>query len=604
MKTESKVNASHLERKVCVYVRQSSLAQVAEHQESTRRQYALSERARALGWREEQIVVIDEDLGQSASDIGRVRAGYQHLLGEMVGGQVGAVLSVEISRLARQDSEGYKLVEIAALMGVLLADESQIYDPQQSDDRLMLGLKVLLSSNEIRLMRQRLQENKVRKAQRGQLRLQLPIGLVNEPGGGVRLDPNEAVQGAVRLVFERFRTSGRQSEVVRYFNQCGLRFPRRRGNWDGPLEWGRLSVQRVHHILTNPLYAGMYVYGRSQRLPQPAEGGRVRRKTQPRPVEEWQVVQKDAFEGYLSHAEYESNQQRLESYLRRHRRRDGTALLGGMVLCGRCGKRMYVFYNGDGGRFSTYVCSTNQGRFAEHVCQRVPSTSVDRAITQRLLDALSPAQIELSLAAFAELERQQAELDQQWQRQLEGARYAVNLAQRRYEQTEPENRLVARQLEAHWEKQLREVTRLEKEYLHFCQSQPPQLNPSQRQSLLALARDLPRLWHAETTTLAERKSLIELLAADFTLIRNAEGIHVQIRWHTNQVETLILPMPKRGGPSTPIEIVERIRALYATHTDQQIANLLNQDGCRTVYGAPFNSRLVADTRRRNHLRKR
>lgn len=604
MKVENKVTASHLERKVCVYVRQSSLAQVAEHQESTRRQYALSERARGLGWQEDQIMVIDEDLGQSASDVGRVRAGYQRLLGEMVGGQVGAVLSVEISRLARQDSEGYKLVEIAALMGVLLADESQVYDPQQSDDRLMLGLKVLLSSNEIRLMRQRLQENKVRKAQRGQLRLQLPIGLVNQPGGGVVLDPNEAVQGAVRLVFERFRESGRQSEVVRYFNQCGLQFPRRRGNWDGPLEWGRLSVQRVHHILTNPLYVGMYVYGRSERRPQPDDGGRVRRKTQPRPPEEWQVVQKDAFEGYLSLAEYEANQQRLKSYTQRHHRRDGNALLGGRVLCGRCGKRMYVFYNGDGGRSSTYACSTNQGRFAERVCQRVPAAGVDRAVAQRLLEALSPAQIELSLAALAELERQQAELDRQWQRQLEGARYTAHLAQRRYEQTEPENRLVARQLEAGWEQQLREVSRLEKEYLCFCQTQPPQLNPSQRQYLLALAQDLPRLWQAETTTPAERKSLIELLAADVTLVRNAESVQAQIRWHTNQVETLILPMPKRGGPSTSTEIVERIRALYATHTDQQIADLLNQDGCHTVYGNPFNSRLVADTRRRNHLRKR
>jgi DNA invertase Pin-like site-specific DNA recombinase len=556
-----------------------------------------------LGWREDQIEVIDEDLGQSASEAGRVRAGYQRLLGEMLSGQVGAVLSVEVSRLARQDSEGYRLVEIAAWMGTLLADESQVYDPRLADDRLMLGLKVLLSSNEIRLMRQRLQENKVRKAQRGELRLQLPIGLVNEVGGGVGLDPNEAVQGAVRLVFERFRLGGRQSELVRYFNEHRLLFPRRRGNWDGPLEWGRLSLQRVHSLLTNPLYAGAYVYGRTERRTQVVDGGRITRQLQDRPREAWLAVEWEAFPGYLSREEYEANQQRLKHHTPRHRRRDGTALLGGLVLCGQCGKRMYVFYNGNGGHSSTYVCSTNQGRFAEKVCQRVPAGGIDRAVAQRLLEALSPAQIEVSLAALSELERQQAGLRQQRQRQLEGARYAASLAQRRYEQVEPENRLVVRQLEGRWEQQLQEVTRLEAEYNRFCQTQLPCLNAAQRQRLLDLAQDLPRLWQAETTTWAERKGLLELLAADVTLTRTADCIRVQIRWHTNQVETLDVPLPLRGSPRTPAEILERIRTLYPTHSDRQIAGILNQEGIRTAYGNVFTGQLVADTRRRNHLQK-
>jgi len=254
--SRSKVTEDHLRRKACIYIRQSSLAQVQEHQESTRRQYDLQGCAQGLGWETSQIEVMDEDLGQSASAVGRVRAGYQRLLAWVVTGEVGAIFSLEVSRLARQDSEGYRLVEVAALTGTLLIDEQQVYDPGQGDDRLMLGLKVLLSSNEVRIMRQRLQENKMRKAQRGELRLSLPIGLVYDRPSGVMLDPDEQVQGAVQWVFSRFRLSGRLNSVVQYFRENGLLFPRRKGNWDGALEWGELSASRTHSILSNPLYAG------------------------------------------------------------------------------------------------------------------------------------------------------------------------------------------------------------------------------------------------------------------------------------------------------------------------------------------------------------
>jgi DNA invertase Pin-like site-specific DNA recombinase len=603
MSGESKVSGDHLRRKACVYVRQSTLVQVQEHQESTQRQYDLHRRAQELGWQAEQIMVIDEDLGQSASDVNRVRAGYQHLLSVVVSGQIGAVLSVEVSRLARQDSEGHKLVEIAALMETLLVDESQVYDPRLADDRLMLGLKVLLSSNEIRLMRQRLQENKVRKAQRGELRLGLPVGLVNKVGGGLALDPNEAVQGAVRLVFERFRLTGRVSEVVRYFHKNGQLFPRHRGNWDGPIEWGRLSIQRAHYILTNPLYAGAYVYGRTERKASADADGRLVRKLQDRPPQAWLAIQWEAFAGYIGRTEYEANQRQLAPIRKRNHRRDGSALLSQMLVCGRCGKRMYVCYNGDGGCYNTYVCTTRQMRYAETACQRMPAPAVDRAVTQRLLEALSPAQMELSLAALDELERQQVELHGQWLRRLEGVRYAAHLAQRRYEQVEPENRLVVRQLEHNWEQQLHEVANLEADYSRFCQGHPHHLNADQRQRLIKLAQDFPRLWQAETTTPAERKALVELLIADVTLTRGPKHIQAQIRWHTNQVETLELPLPVNGGAKTPAKIVERLSALYKDYTDQQIAVILNQEGIRTANGNSFTESIVACTRRRNHLRK-
>lgn len=604
MKGENKLTPGHLGRKVCIYVRQSTQMQVQIHGESTRRQYDLRRRALELGWREEQIVVVDEDLGKSASEIGRVREGYQRLLGEIVSGQVGAILSVEISRLARQDSEGHKVVEVAALMETLLIDESQIYDPRVSDDRLMLGLKVLLSSNEVRQMGQRMEENRVRKARRGELRLKLPVGLVSEGGGKIGLDPNEAVQGVVRQVFEQFRLRGQQRDVLRHFNDNNLLFPRHRGSWEGPLEWARLSVPRVRDILTNPLYAGGYVYGRTEFKISVNSKGNFVRKLQERPRDRWEVVRWGAYEGYISQDEYEANQQRLKSGVRRSRRSDGPALLSQIVLCGRCGQALYTHYQGNRGDYVTYICCADQLHFGKDICQRIPGAGIDRFVAQRVLEVMSPAQIELSLAAMAELERQQTTLHSQWQRQLEGARYSARFAQRRYEQVEPENRLVSRQLELNWERELREVGRLEAMYNNFCQKQPLRLRDEQRQSLLCLAQDFPRLWAAETTSWAERKNLLKLLISDVTLTRQAKSIRVQIRWHTNQANTYDLPFSPPGHPKTPDPIVERLRALYQTYTDQEIAAILTQEGLRTAHGNLFTPSIVADTRRRNQLQKK
>jgi DNA invertase Pin-like site-specific DNA recombinase len=426
-----------------------------------------------LGWKVEQIEVVDEDLGQSGSEIGRLRPGFQRLFAAMASGEVGAILSVEVSRLARQDSEGHRLVEVAALTGTLLIDEQQVYDANFANDRLMLGLKVLLSSNEVRLMNQRLRENKLRKAQRGELRLGLPTGLVQDKHSGIRLDPDEQVQGAVGLVFERFRLTGRLSGVVRYFSDNDLQFPRHKGNWGGPLEWGRLTIQQARYILTNPLYAGAYVYARSalRVVAGPQQG--IERKTYFLPPEEWGALRWDAFQGYIDREEYERNQTQLSSnrsramIAQRGRRRDGPALLSGLVLCGRCGKRMYVCYSGQTRQHITYLCNTAAMHYAQPACQRVPGALVDQLVTEQLLQSLTPAQIELSMALCEELEHQQTILNCQWQRALEGARYAANLAQRHFQQVDPENRLVAHNLEVEWECALRTLEQLQTDFASF-----------------------------------------------------------------------------------------------------------------------------------------
>jgi len=604
----SKIRAHHLERYAYVYIRQSDPNQVLEHQESTRRQYDLRHRARQLGWSDEHIVVIDEDLGHSASDASQVRTGFERLVTDLFVGRVGAILSVEISRLSRQDSEGHRLVEMAALTDTLLIDEQTVYDPRLADDRLMLGLKVLLSSNEVRLMGMRLWENKLRKAKRGELNINLPVGLVFDPHEGVLLDPDERIQAAVRLLFERFRLSGKISHVVRYFHDHGLQFPKRKGGWKGPLEWGLLSCQRVSAALRNPLYAGGYAYGR---VTQRAVAKPPDKRHQPAvrlPPEDWPVTLWDAFSGYISRAEYEVNQAILVRNGSRTpsgfgRRQDGAALLTGIVLCGCCGRRMHPVYSSKDSRLVTYVCCQQQRRYAQPVCQRVPGQGVDQLVAEAVLAALTPAQIELSVAVIQELERQQAELCRQWELQLDGARYAVRLAQRRYEQVDPDNRLVARSLERDWEARLREVERLEAEFARQQGQRSLTLTLVQRQQLANLVNDLPAVWHASTTSWTERKDLLQLLLADVTLTRQEVDILVQIRWHTNEVDTHTVPLPARGAPTGPEAVVERVRHLVTTHTDDKIATELTQLGIRTAQDKPFTASRVKELRRRYEISK-
>jgi hypothetical protein len=401
------------------------------------------------------------------------------------------------------------------------------------------------------------------------------------------------------------------SEVARYFRENGLLFPRRKGSWQGPLEWAPLTLTRIRAVLANPLYAGAYVYGRTRRQPVVHSAQHIERPRRPLPVDEWTVVQWDAFPGYISRTEFEANQARLaENRARPHlpalaRRRDGPALLTGLLLCGHCGLPMHVDYQGTDGKRIVYLCNMNQIRYGAHACQRMPGAAVDAYVTGRVLAALAPAQLAVSLAVLDEMERQQRELFGQWQRRLEAARYAANLAQRRYEQVDPQNRLVARTLEQTWEAALHEVDRVENELSALQRRQPLPLSAAQRQSLLALANDLERVWLAPTTSWAERKDLLRLLIAGVTLTRHETGITVTIRWLTNQIESDELPLPacKHGVPTPPV-IVERLSALYCIHTDQETADTLNREGLKTAQGNVFTAKIVERTRQRNKLFRR
>lgn len=592
-----KIRLDHLERQAFIYVRQSTLLQVRENTASTARQYDLAQRARDLGWAPEHITVIDQDQGHSgASTTGR--DGFQALLVEVGLGHAGAVFSLEVSRLARSCSDWYRLIEICALTETLVIDEEGVYDPGQYNDRLLLGFKGTMSEAELHWLRSRLLGGKLEKAGHGQLRMRLPVGLVYDPANHVVLDPDEEVQHAVRLVFDLFEQAGSALAVVKRFGEQGLRFPNRLwgGAHEGELVWEPLRHGRVLSVLHNPAYAGAYVYGRTQTRTRtlPGETPRVKGHTRQIKRENWPIILHDAHPGYITWEQFLRHQARLDDNRtgqpeqRRGAAREGTALLQGIVLCGRCGRRMSVRYLQDGVTPS-YECNQGHKDWAERTCQFIRGDGVDMAVAQAFLEAMRPAQLEVSLATLAELEAQARQLDRQWQLRLERADYDADLARRRFLAVEPENRLVARNLEREWNEKLAAHERLEQEFAARPSLTARRLTPEDRERILALAQDVPAVWQAPTTTHAERKQLLRFLIKDVTLTKRETTIHITIRWQTEASTPLDIPRPPRSCDvrRTSPAVVERVRGLAVNHTDHQIADQLNAEGLRPGLGGQF-----------------
>jgi DNA invertase Pin-like site-specific DNA recombinase len=599
----SKIRPDHLERPALIYVRQSTLFQVRENTASTARQYDLVQRARDLGWAREQITVIDQDQGHSGASMAG-RDGFQFLIAEVGLGRAGAVLSLEVSRLARSCSDWYRLLEICALTDTLVIDEEGVYDPGQYNDRLLLGFKGTMSEAELHWLRSRLLGGKLEKAQHGALRFRPPAGLVLDPTGQVVLDPDEEVQHALRLVFSLFEQGGSALGVVKHFNDHQLRFPTRL--WGkrcgGELVWGVLTHSRVLEVLHNPAYAGTYVYGRTQTRTRtlPGEAPRVKGRTRPVAREEWPIVLHDTHPGYITWDQFLRNQQHLDdnrTFRAEERRgaiREGMALLQGIVLCGLCGRRMGVRYLTDG-TTPSYACTELHVRRAEPTCQVIRGDGVDAAVAGALLEAMQPAQLEVSLATLDQIEAQARQIERQWQLRLERAQYEADLAQRRFLNVDPENRLVARTLERDWNDKLRAIAALEREYAALPKLTARLVSAEERERILALAQDVPAVWHAPTTTPAERKQLLRCLVKDVTLTKRATTIYIAIRWQTEACTTLEIPRPKRSCDlrRTDAAVVDRIRALATSHTDRQIADVLNAEGRTPGLGGTFTKAKVS-----------
>ena len=606
-----KIRPDHLSRQAVIYVRQSTLLQVRENIGSTTRQYDLVKRAHDLGWEQAGIQVIDQDQGQSgASSIGR--DGFQWLVAEVGLGHVGAVLSLEVSRLARSCSDWYRLLEICALTDTLVIDEEGVYDPGLYNDRLLLGFKGTMSEAELHWLHQRLQGGKLTKAEQGQLRFRLPSGLIYDPVGKVVLDPDEAVAEAIRLVFTLFEQTNSALAVVSHFATHQLRFPTRHwgGARAGELEWVRLCHGRVLDVLHSPLYAGAYVYGRTQtrRHALPGEQPRIKGRTRRVKQEDWPIVLLDRHPGYITWDQFCRQQrqladnQNIPAAAHRGAVREGPSLLQGIVLCGSCGRRMTVRYQRDGSLL-IYECSQTHTQLAVKTCQTMRGERIDQAVVHCFLEAIEPARLEIALSALAQLEARAKQIDQQARRQIERAQYEADLACRRYRAVDPDNRLVARSLEREWNEKLLEVDRLEREYQVLPKPAALMLSAEQREQIRQLAQDLPALWEAPTTTFAQRKQLLRWLIKDVTLSKRDQLIVIDIRWQTEARTSLSIPRLKKSWEvrQTSSQVVARVRELAPTQTASQIAQQLNEEGLRPGLGGSFTASKVDWIRAAYHI---
>jgi DNA invertase Pin-like site-specific DNA recombinase len=581
----TKIQPRHLERSAIVYVRQSTPLQVLEHVESKARQYDLASHAVALGWSSTQVVIIDEDQGRSGRDAEH-RTGFQRLLQEVTLGHVGLVLGLEMSRLARSSKDWHHLLELCALFGTLLGDQDGVYNPIDSNDRLLLGLKGTMSEFELFTMRNRLQRGIWHKAERGEMHIAPPAGFQKLPSREVVLDSDEQARSVIHLIFDKFDELGSARKVLVYLvkNKILLGIRINRGPRFGQLEWRRPLFATVRRILTHPNYAGAYVYGRKEvERAKGVCGGRADRNRWRAGV--WKILLKDHLPAYISWERYEANQKRLEANMQRARSpgvpRTGDALLAGLAVCGGCGRRLQPRYPRAGKPY--YFCARHVELVQEQTCHGVTAGVIDSLVVRQVHEALKPTSLKLSLRAIEDSQKERSRLEDQWKKKLERARYEVQRVERQYQAVEPENRLVARTLEQRWEAGLLELRTIEDDFDRFCSDKPPRVTEADRSRITALSADIPALWEAKSTTNADRKDIIRCLV-DQVVVRvhgNTEYCDVTIHWkggYASQHE-VIRPVQSQRQLRDGHRLQERLTELYGQgHSAATIAAMLTTEG--------------------------
>ena len=607
----SKVTAAHLSRQAVLYVRQSSLKQVIHNTESAIRQYDLRGKAIALGWAADQITVIDIDQGHSgASAAGR--EGFQQMVAEVSLGRAGIVLGLECSRLARNNADWHQLLEICAMTGTLICDEDGLYDPRNFNDRLLLGMKGQMSEAELHFIRARLRGGQLSKARRGELVMPLPIGLVYDAAGHVIPDPDTAIQGALRHLLTTFEATGSATAVVKAFRAAGLSFPWRhqKGPRKGEVDWQPLRHHTVLRVLHNPRYAGVFTYGRTTQRILP--GGKTSSRHLPR--EEWTSFIPGAHPGYITLEQYEANIAKLAASAAAHGRdraagppREGTALLQGIIICGRCGNRMTVRYHTRGHtQVPTYACQRDGIENARPICAAIPGHTLDEHAGQLLIATLTPLAVEAALQVSAELQQRAAEADALRAAHVERARYHADLARRRYLAVDPANRLVAGTLEAGWNTALRALNDAQAAYDQARTQHTGQLTDAQKTRIGQLVTDLPGIWNDPATPARERKRIARLLLTDVTVTRTSDTITAHVRLAGGQTRTLTLPVPEPAWKlrQTPAATIAEIDRLLDHHTCAEIAGILRRRGLANGEGRPFTATMVQRVIRTYQLRSR
>jgi DNA invertase Pin-like site-specific DNA recombinase len=610
MTERAKITPAHTQRMAYVYIRQSTPAQVEQHRESTARQYALAARARDLGWAPDQVVVIDEDLGLSGASSAK-RAGFVRLTTEVGLGHVGLILGLEVSRLARNNADWYRLLDLCGLTNTLLGDGDGVYHPALFNDRLVLGLKGTMSEAELHILRARLDGGIRNKAARGALRRGLPVGLVwGETDGDVRFHPDAAVTGAIRTVFERFAELGSARQVWLWFRAQGLSFPLQM-HARHPLRWVAPTYTAIHRVLTNPVYAGAYAYGKTRRECVVDGQGGVAQRTRHLPRDQWAVLLPGHHAGFIDWETFLANQARLGSNVhpQPHQAggavREGTALLQGLATCGHCGRRLHTHYSGRTASPGYHCAGKTLVNGRGLYCLNVGGVQIDQAVAAAFLAAITPAAAAAALVAAQQLTADHDAALAQWRLTVERARYEMERAERRYRAVDPENRLVARGLEAEWEARLRELAMAEAELRRREQTRPQVLSADQRQRLTALGADLPRVWAAPTTTARERKELLRTLLDDvmITVERAASRAQLTLRWRGGTVTTCAVPLSRSHPPRirTDEATLTLVRRLAVHYPDAVIAGILNRQGRTTAHGDRFTALHVGSLRRYRHI---
>lgn len=609
-----KIQNTHQERGAFVYVRQSTPWQVMENRESTERQYRLRERAIELGWSPSRVEVIDEDQGRSGSTAA-YRTGFQRLTTEVSLGKVGIVLMLEASRLARNNSDWYRLIEICGVSGTLIADEGAVYNPREPNDRLLLGVKGTLSEAELFTLRTRLYEGRWNKARKGLLHFPLPVGYVRGADGNWMLDPDTQVRERLAGVFEGYRRQGVVRAVVRELKEQGLELPTRviASEGYGTLVWKAPTLSAVIRILHNPAYAGAYVYGRSEYSAERRSPKTGKVSAHVRSLEQWPVKITTHHPAYIRWEEYLKNQEQLrENWSHDENRgapREGRALLQGIVYCGICGRKMSVQDRAAReNRSPTYICMKGYHDGDEKICQSMTSRPVDAAVVEAFLGAVSPLSLGVATRVLDQVEQDLIARRRQRDLQLEQARYEARWAQRQYDGVDPENRLVAGELERRWNEKLERVAELERAYAQSERDAEWSLTKEERTAIVKLSQDLPAIWSAETTTRRERKQLIRMAIESVQLdgVRETGKIEIQIHWRSGTVTEHIVKRPAPGESSlkTPEEAVLQIHEMARRSSYEEIAAHLNRAGLRTAFGRRFNTQHVGYICRRDGVAKR
>ena len=603
----SKITAEHLKRQAVVYVRQSTLDQVQHNLESQQRQYALADRARVLGWQE--VAVIDDDLGRSGGGVHR--PGFERLLAVLCDGNVGAVLCIEASRLARNGRDWHTLLEFCRLVDALIIDEDGIYDARQANDRLLLGMKGTLSEMELSTLRQRSFEALMQKARRGELLMTVAVGYVRAANDRVEMDPDRRVRKAIELVFRKFRQFGSVRQVLIWLRQERIELPAVIYGAEGrALRWKLPVYNVVHHILTNPIYAGAYVFGRTKTVTRIAQGRKHSVGGVRVPQEQWQVLIRAHHEGYIEWDEYEANQRQItnnaamKGQLVRGPARNGGALLAGLLRCGHCGRRFHVTYSGTEGNCLRYAC---QGAMINHGTDRCISfggLKADRLVEQEILRRLEPLGVDVALAAIDRRGRHDDERIDQKQLALEQARFEVARARRQYDAVDPDNRLVAAELERRWNEALKQHREIETELETLQSNKPASLTDDMRRMLLQLGEDLPALWRHPKSSMPLKKRIVRTVLKEIVARKDGEKITMLVHWHGGDHTELAFQKNKTGyhRHAAPADVVDLVRQLARVQSDQGIVSILNRLSIRTGRGHTWTEARVRAFRDTHHIK--